>query len=294
MNQPFLRFTALNGNSMRLDGGAMFGNAPKALWKKWLKPDDHNMIHIGSRALLIQTKNKNILFETGTGAYLSPEMKKRFKILEHHHVLLDSLKKTGLDHTDITHIILSHLHFDHAGGLLKAWEEGDRKLELLFPNAQFIVGKANFERSKVPHLRDKASFIPQLSSLLEQSKRLVLVENEERLDFDAVQIEFIESIGHTPGMMVSGIQTPDHNIFFVGDIAPGTAWVNLPITMGYDRFPERLIDEKQIIFHRIVKRNAWIFYPHDHKFAASTLMFDEESGRFHPMNLIQTLDQLNT
>ncbi|MBU1344218.1 MAG: MBL fold metallo-hydrolase [Proteobacteria bacterium] len=287
-----VRFSALMGNSMKLDGGAMFGNAPKALWRRWMQPDDHNMIHIGSRALLIETKEDVILFETGTGAYLSPDMKKRFQIVESHHVLLESLSKKGLTHEDITHVILSHLHFDHAGGLLREWQEGQKKLELLFPNAKFFVGKANFERSRTPHMRDKASFIPGLATLLEKSNRLTLLTDKAVLNLDDLQIEFIESQGHTPGMILSYIQTQGRKMLFAGDIAPGHAWINLPITMGYDRFPEGLIDEKKQVFLRVFKDDAWIFYTHDNIYAASKLLFDETLKRFQPVDLIKDLDHL--
>ncbi|NOX32654.1 MAG: MBL fold metallo-hydrolase [Deltaproteobacteria bacterium] len=277
---------------MKLDGGAMFGNAPKALWTRWVKPDDRNMIEIGSRALLIETKKDKILFETGAGAYLTPDMKKRFQIMENHHVLLESLAKKGLGHEDITHVILSHLHFDHAGGLLKEWEQGQKKMELLFYNAKFIVGKTNFERSRRPHMRDKASFIPGLAELLEDTNRLRLVDNKDKLVLDELEIEFIESQGHTPGMILSYIKIPDRKILFAGDIAPGHAWTNLPITMGYDRFPEGLIDEKRQVFHRVCKDDAWIFYSHDNIYAASKLLFDKGSKRFQPVCLIKDLDQV--
>jgi len=289
-----LRFSALNGNYMKLDGGAMFGNAPKALWSRWMQPDDRNMITIGSRALLIEMPGHKILFETGAGAYLSPDMKKRFQIVESHHVLLESLDKKGLTHEDITHVILSHLHFDHAGGLLKEWEEGQKELKLLFPNAQFMVGKTNFERSRSPHMRDKASFIPGLAGLLEETNRLKLIKDKDTLRFGELELEFIESQGHTPGMILSYVQTRGLKMLFAGDIAPGHAWINLPITMGYDRFPERLIDEKRDIFQRVFKENAWIFYPHDNTYAASKLLFDETTKKFQSVNLVKNLDQLKT
>lgn len=279
---------------MKLDGGAMFGNAPKALWSRWMQPDDRNMITIGSRALLIEISDHKILFETGAGAYLSPDMKKRFQIVESHHVLLESLDRKGLTHEDITHVILSHLHFDHAGGLLKEWEEGRIDGELLFPNAQFVVGKTNFERSRSPHMRDKASFIPGLAGLLEGTDRLKLIKDKDTLSFEGLEIEFIESQGHTPGMILSYIQTQGIKMLFPGDIAPGHAWINLPITMGYDRFPERLIDEKKQVFDRIFKDDAWLFYPHDNTYAASKLLFDDATKKFQPVNLIKNLDQLKT
>jgi glyoxylase-like metal-dependent hydrolase (beta-lactamase superfamily II) len=292
MGKSLLRFSALKGNYMKLDGGAMFGNAPKALWSRWMHPDDRNMITIGSRALLIEMPDHKILFETGAGAYLSPDMKKRFQIVESRHVLLESLGKEGLTHEDITHVILSHLHFDHAGGLLKEWEEGQKKIELLFSNAQFIVGETNFERARSPHMRDKASFIPGLANLLKESNRLKLIKDKDTLILGELEIEFIESHGHTPGMMLSYIQTRGLKMLFAGDIAPGHTWINLPITMGYDRFPERLVDEKKLTFQRVFKDEAWIFYTHDNTYAASKLLFDETSKRFQPADLIKNLDKI--
>lgn len=277
---------------MRLDGGAMFGNAPRALWQRWLAPDDRNMIDIDSRTLLIRTGSENILFETGVGAYLSPEMKKRFQIVEDHHVLLNSLKDIGITHEQITCIVLSHLHFDHAGGLLKKWQADNKEIELLFPNAAVFVGKENFLRSSNPHLRDRASFIPGLSNLLEKSGRLNFIKDKDGLSFGSVEIEFMKSHGHTPGMMISFIKTDGKKILFAGDMAPGHAWVNLPITMGHDRFPEKLIDEKQMVFQKVLDEKAWIFYTHDALYAASKLSFDKEKKRVIPIDFIQDLENI--
>ena len=279
-----IRITSLCGNFMKLDGGSMFGNAPKALWQKWIKPDEQNLIDIGSRSLLIETIEHKILFETGAGAYLSPDMKKRFSVLDDDHILLQSLREHGLEHTDITHIILSHLHFDHAGGLLKQWQKENPTLELLFPNAQYIVGKSNFERSCSPHIRDRASFIPGLNALLENSDRLVIKEDGDNLVFGDVKIEFIESNGHTPGMILSDIKVFDLRIIFMGDLIPGYPWVNLPITMGYDRNPEQLINEKLKVLERAYNNKAFLFFTHDPIFAVSKLGFDEKKRRYIPEN----------
>ncbi len=284
---------ALKGNSMKLDGGAMFGNAPKALWSKWMKPDDQNRIEIGSQSLLIVSEQYKILFETGVGAYLSPQMKKRYNIVEDHHVLLESLNDIGLGHKDITHIVLSHLHFDHAGGFLKEWEADDQMISLLFPDAQIYVGKKNFQRAISPHLRDRGSFIDGFTDLIEQSNRLHLVNGNDRLNLDDLEILFVESHGHTPGMIMSYIKGLKHPILFAGDIAPGHAWINLPITMGYDRFPELLIDEKQEILHRFYTEDPWIFYTHDVEYVASKLKFDESKKRFKPIDLVKDLAFFN-
>jgi len=280
-------FTSVNGNMMGLDGGAMFGNAPKALWQKWTRADDKNMIDIASRCLLVETGRSRILFEAGVGAYLSPAMKARFGVKGETHELLAALKKLGLDPEDITHVILSHLHFDHAGGLLAGFQE-DGKLELAFPNADFITGRANFERSCSPHIRDRASFIPELNRLLCASNRLFLKDEGDLLVIDNVEIRFIESNGHTPGMMLSHIRCDDGTLVFAGDIAPGHLWVNLPITMGYDRFPEELVNEKEVIFREIYDENSWLFYTHDPVFSISKLAIDPKNGRFIPTGLGET------
>src|SRR5688572_13073930 len=140
------------GNSQRLDGGALFGNAPRALWSRWHEPDELNRIPLACRALLIEDGARNILLEAGIGAFFAPEQRERYGVVEPQHVLLDSLAKRGLSHENIDVVILSHLHFDHAGGVLDTYR-ADSAPRLLFPNARFVVSKTAFERAQNPHLR---------------------------------------------------------------------------------------------------------------------------------------------
>ena len=131
----FMKLWSILGNSQKLDGGAMFGNAPKALWERWASVDDENRIDLACRALLASPLNgKTVLFETGIGAFFEPKLRERYGVQEPQHVLLESLRAAGFEHEDIDVVVLSHLHFDHAGGLLAAWEEG-ASARLLFPNA---------------------------------------------------------------------------------------------------------------------------------------------------------------
>ena len=274
-----MKFSSLLGNSQKLDGGAMFGNAPKALWSRWCPTDELNRIDLACRCLLVETENRKILFETGIGAYMEPKFKQRFGVQEEHHVLLNSLAALELSHRDITDVVLSHLHFDHAGGLLTAWEEGAEP-RLLFPNATYRVGSEAMSRALNPHPRDRASFIESLNRQLEASGRLRLLQSGEILHLGPLEVHFFQSEGHTPGMLCSDLRWRGGRLVFAADLIPGRFWVHLPITMGYDRFPERLIDEKRALLPGLVEDRAWLFYTHDHEIAASRIVMDPQKDKF--------------
>ncbi|GGY33365.1 MBL fold metallo-hydrolase [Rhodanobacter panaciterrae] len=265
---------SLLGNSQQLDGGAMFGNAPKALWSRWIKPDDENRIPLACRCLLVKNLGgRNVLFETGIGAFFEPALRERYGVVESQHVLLESLAEVGLSHEDIDVVVLSHLHFDHAGGLLAAWEEG-QPLRLLFPNAHFVVGAEHWRRALKPHPRDRASFVPELQPLLQASGRLELVEGEYSQTLGK-SVRFSFSDGHTPGLMLAEVG----GVVFSADLIPGRFWVHLPITMGYDRWPEKLIDEKKVFLEDKLARDVRLFFTHDHDCALARVTRDER-GRF--------------
>jgi glyoxylase-like metal-dependent hydrolase (beta-lactamase superfamily II) len=280
-----MKLWSIMGNSQRLDGGAMFGNAPRAMWSQWLPPDDENRVPLACRALLASPLNgKTVLFETGIGAFFEPRMRERFGVVEAEHVLLDSLARAGFSHEDVDVVVLSHLHFDHAGGLLAPWREGVAP-QLLFPKATFVVGAEHWQRAKHPHPRDRASFIPELAGLLEASGRLEVVQGEHCSALgDAVRFHY--SQGHTPGLMLAEIVgAPDAQgrahggLVFCADLIPGRPWVHVPITMGYDRYPEMLIDEKRAFLDDKLDRNVHLFFTHDPGCALAQVTRDAK-GRF--------------
>lgn len=283
---PRITLSSVNGNSQWLDGGSMFGNVPRPVWEKWMPPDDLGRIRLLCRAMLIEVENKRILCETGIGAFFEPKMAERFGVREKSHVLLDSLNALGLKDSDIDAVILSHLHFDHAGGLLPPYEDIQRGNDkLLFPNAEYFVGAEAWERAKKPHPRDRASFIPGMTDKLENSGRLrVLPHQTEQRYFDGL-ISFRYTDGHTPGQMHTVVHGSDKTVVFAGDLIPGISWVHLPVTMGYDRYPELVIDEKQALYKDLVGPNLLLFYTHDPEFAASGVSVDQ-SGKYSPVGKI--------
>jgi glyoxylase-like metal-dependent hydrolase (beta-lactamase superfamily II) len=273
--------TAVPGNSQRLEGGAMFGNAPKALWSRWIEPDAQNRIPLACRCMLVRDGARLILFEAGIGVFFEPALRDRYGVAEPEHVLLASLAALGIAPEQVDVVVFSHLHFDHAGGALTAWREGVAP-ELVFPRAHFVVGAEAWRRANEPHSRDRASFVPELNKLLEQSGRLELVDGEtSKILGDGYR--FHRSSGHTPGLLLTEVEMPGGPVVFAADLIPGRPWVHLPITMGYDRYPEMLIDEKQALLSELLARHGRLFFTHDPSIALGTVARDAK-GKFHTVD----------
>jgi len=279
-----MRIDSVPGNTQRLDGGAMFGNCPKALWQRWSPPDADNRIPLACRSMLVrEDKGRTILLETGIGAFFEPKLRARFGVQESEHVLLRSLTALGITAADVDVIVLSHLHFDHAGGLLVPYREGADGVAappaLAFPRARYVVSEPAWQRAIAPHPRDRASFIPGLCDLLDATGKLERVTGEVSATLGE-GYSFTISEGHTPGLMLTRVHdAPEGPITFMGDLIPGAPWVHLPITMGYDRYPELLIDEKRELLTRVQRDDEWLFFTHDAEVAAAKVAVDER-GRF--------------
>lgn len=273
-------FSSVEGNGQALDGGAMFGNVPRALWSRWKIPDLQGRIHLACRTLLIETEKLKILCETGIGAFFEPKLAERYGVQNSdQHKLLKNLDALGVKEEEIDYVILSHLHFDHAGGLLPSYrDQKNGKKDLCFPGAYYVVGKSAFQRACQPHLRDRASFIPGLTEKLKQSGRLIIIKEGKLPDVLEKHLSFVFTDGHTPGQMhVLFKSKTGKKIFFAGDLIPGKAWVHLPVTMGYDRWPEKLIEEKQDLYRKAEEEKWLVFFTHDKDIACARIRQNEKS-----------------
>ncbi len=282
-----MKIWSIEGNRQWLDGGSLFGNAPRMLWQQWIEPDEQNRIELACRCLLAENLNGlNVLFEAGVGAFFKPKLKKRFGVQQDDHVLLRSLQARGISHDEIDIVVLSHLHFDHAGGILSKYEAG-QPMRLLFPKAKFLVGETAWERARNPHPRDRASFIPELPKLLEASGRLELVTGDRSATLgDAVQFRY--SDGHTLGLMLSEIGG-NGGVLYSSDLVAGRPWVHLPISMGIDRYPELGVDEKHALLDDIIRRGIRLFFTHDLE-CAMALPVTDDQGRYTTTDEQETVE----
>ena len=150
----------VDGNRQKMDGGAMFGNAPKALWSRWFDCDESNRVDLACHCLVIKTDELTILMDTGVGAFMDPKYASRYGVEQADNVLISNLASKGVAEGDVDYVILSHLHFDHVGGLLPDWLGsvlpcqwgGSRRLALsLKPNPlpRFGRNEAQFSNSKL-------------------------------------------------------------------------------------------------------------------------------------------------
>ncbi len=286
-----VKVTSVESNRQLLDGGAMFGNAPRAVWEKWITPDERHRIPLACRCFLVEFDDQKILLETGIGAFFEPKLADRFGIQQsEEHLLLNNLKALGIEEGDITMVVLSHLHFDHAGGLLPAYKSiQDNGIKLLFPNAQYVTSQKNWERAWAPHPRDRASFLPELNRLLEESHRLQLINEKQPEPLFEGRLTFRFSSGHTPGQMHTVVHGNIRPAIFCGDLIPGQAWIHVPITMGYDRYPEQVINEKSELYKDSIPGQWLHLLTHDPFISAATIQKNEKQ-RYLPLESFKTLN----
>lgn len=249
-----------------LDGGAMFGTVPKVLWEKSNPADEKNRIQMEARALLLKSKNTNILIDCGNGGdfiekygeKLGTKFAEMYNISESGPSLKKSLATHGLGFQDIHHVILTHLHFDHAGGGTCA-QNG--KLLPTFPNAKYYLQKANLETAEKPNLRERASYFPANYLPLIEAKTLILLDGaiENFLPGISAQV----SNGHTRGHQMIRISDNKQTLVYCGDVVPTSSHVRLPWIMGYDLNPMTLIEEKMTYLGPAADNNWYLFFEHD-------------------------------
>jgi glyoxylase-like metal-dependent hydrolase (beta-lactamase superfamily II) len=264
------RLYPIDTGRFALDGGAMFGVVPKNLWEKTIPPDSSNRIPLALRSLLLETADKLILIDTGIGTKFDEKYSKIYKIDFSDYSLENSLSAHGYSRTDITDVIITHLHFDHAGGTTFV---KNGSLELTFPNATHHVQEEQWDWALQPSQKDKASFIKNDFHLLEEKKKVNKLPGPVEL-FSG--IELLVMYGHTQGMQLVKISDSEHTLIYCADLIPTTSHIPVPWVMAYDNNPLITMNEKSRLLPQAAKEEWILFYEHDPSLQASTVSMTEK------------------
>jgi glyoxylase-like metal-dependent hydrolase (beta-lactamase superfamily II) len=258
-----------------LDGGAMFGIIPKPLWAKTNPPDERNRIELAARALLIVGNGRTILVDNGNGSKFTDKQIDIYRLDTSKHDLRRSLQRQGLTAGDITDVLLTHLHFDHAGGSTYR-EEG--KLKLTFPNAKHYVQKAHWQQAMNPTEKDRGSFMPDDFMPLEEHGVLEFVDGEEEI-FPGISVLVMN--GHTAAQQLPKVSDGTTTLLFCCDLFPTTAHVPLPYIMAYDLRPLTTLDEKKRVLHHATEEDWTLFFEHDPTTAAGKVKRTDKGFAFN-------------
>lgn len=272
------QYFVLHPSVFKLDGGAMFGIIPKPLWSKAIAADELNRIEMALRVLLIKTPHHNILIDTGIGDYHGQKFDERFGVTGPKEPLIDLLAQAGLGKEDITDVILSHLHFDHVGGL-HAQDQ-----DFIFPNAKLHLHRDHYLYSLNPTDRDAGSFQSEFfKPLIEKYESLNRVHwlngSEGTIIKDGTdEIKFRISHGHTPYM----IHPYDEKFIYMADLVPTAAHIPVAWVMGYDIAPGQTTKDKKEFYEFILKNNLTMIFEHDKKFWGSKLTLGKDFASLNP------------
>jgi glyoxylase-like metal-dependent hydrolase (beta-lactamase superfamily II) len=260
--------------SFALDGGAMFGIIPRPLWGRTNPPDEKNRIDLACRCLLVEYPDgTRALVDVGIGTSWSDREREIYKISDQDPRLDTALAEQSIAPDSIDEVILTHLHFDHAGGVSYLDDAGERRAS--FPRARHWVQRRNWSWAHAPSSRDAGSYRREDFSFFEtrdDAPELVLVDG---IDEILPGIEVLPVHGHTFGMQVVKITTERHIFAFLADLIPTTSHMRDPYVMGYDLQPLVTVEEKRELLHR-AEREGWILvFEHDPETAMARVEFDE-------------------
>jgi glyoxylase-like metal-dependent hydrolase (beta-lactamase superfamily II) len=269
-----MKIYPIETGNFKLDGGAMFGVVPKTIWQRTNPADAFNLIDMSMRCMLIEDGERLILIDTGLGDKQSEKFF-GYYFLFGDFSLENSLAKLGFHRDDITDIFLTHLHFDHCGGVIE-WNSQKTLLQPAFKNAKFWSNEAHWDWAVDPNPREKASFLKDNINPIKESGQLNFITKNavEQIGFDVLFMD-----GHTEKQMLPKFTYQGKTIVFMADLLPTVGHIPLPYVMGYDTRPLLTIKEKATFLNEAADNNYYLFLEHDAYNEICTVQHTEKGVR---------------
>jgi glyoxylase-like metal-dependent hydrolase (beta-lactamase superfamily II) len=260
MNVGRYRISTHNHGSFLLDGGAMFGVLPKALWSKVYPPDEQNRIQMVTRSLIIEDGDRKMIVDLGCGDKWHPKMREIFGLSSEPYKPVHG----------VTDVLLTHLHFDHSGGISRYGEDG-KSIVANYPDAKHYVSLVNYENGRKPNAREKASYLRENIDILESLDSGFLDDGDEVLPGISVH----RSDGHTTGLMWVTVSDGGETIAYPTDLCPTSKHLPITYSLGYDMCAETGMREKHAFLQQAVDGKWLVVFEHDAYLPAARLRFDE-------------------
>jgi len=262
----------LQDGTMRVDGGAIFGQVPRMVWERYTRPDRRNRVRLGLNCLLVRAANYTLLVDCGVGTKEPERVRDLFGLGP--SKLQRNLRALGLTPRDVDAVVLTHLHFDHAGGATKY----NRRNEPVptFPRATYFVQRTAWEDAINPNERSRAAYHADDFLPLETSKQLVLLDGDKEIS-PGVWVKVTN--GHTRGHQIVLIHHGGSCVAFLGDLVPTPYHLQLPYIAAVDQYPEDTLEQKRTLLALAEKEGWLVVFSHGLEQRAGFL--ERRDGRLH-------------
>lgn len=260
MNELAASITRIVWGEFRLDGGAVFGVVPRTLWTRRVPPDEHNRVTLVLTSLLVESGSHKVLLDCGMWPGFPDKLRDDVYAVVQPSMAETFRRVTGMEPTAITDVVPSHLHFDHVGGFFQREKDG---YSSTFPNASLHVQQRQLAWARSPSIKDSASYVPELTRLVENCDRLVVHPDAWSLD---ANLSFSLAQGHTPDMVVSDIKTTAGTLIHTADVVFLEAAIPVPWVGAFDIRPLHTVDEKLALYRRAVGSILYLGHEPHHPF----------------------------
>jgi glyoxylase-like metal-dependent hydrolase (beta-lactamase superfamily II) len=271
----------INTGNLKLDGGAMFGVVPKVMWSKLYPCDENNLCNWSMRCLLIADGDRKVLIDCGIGDKQTGKFFSNY-YLNGDDTLEKSLAAHGFTPDDITDVILTHLHFDHAGGAVK-WNADRTDYEVTFKNATYHTSRQQWDWATSPNNREKASFLKENILPIREKGRLNLFDGDGEL-FPGISYRIFN--GHTDGQVIPFISYNGKTVVYMADLLPSVAHIPLPYVMSYDTRPLITLAEKEVFMAEAAQQGYILFFEHDIRYECCTVEATEKGVKLKEAGML--------